>query len=297
MIARRSDGGYVSLIVLMMAGLLATLAMVLLHLARPSLELSRLGIDELRADALLAAGLGSAGYLLYAAKHEPRSVEAQSLRFAEGSVKLAVSDDGGRVDLNGSEIALLAGLYSAVGGSSMPSAAFAARVADWRDADGDVTDGGAEVDDYHTAGLSYGPRNGPFQSVEELQLLLGLSRADFARLAPFLTVFNPGGHLDPMFAARTTLFAVPKMNKGAADAFLQRRGTGHRDESWFQAFVGAYSNFLVGEAAQSYRVSVVARLANGYAKAAEAVLIAAPDDKALYRVVAWQNGPAPERPR
>ena len=44
---------------------------------------------------------------------------------------------------------------------------------------------GAEEPDYRAAGLSYKPANGPFQAIEELQLVLGMRPEIYRRIAPF----------------------------------------------------------------------------------------------------------------
>jgi competence ComEA-like helix-hairpin-helix protein len=51
----------------------------------------------------------------------------------------------------------------------------AAAIIDWRDADNQVTPGGAEADYYNSLQPPYQPRNGPFQTVRELLMVKGIS--------------------------------------------------------------------------------------------------------------------------
>jgi general secretion pathway protein K len=294
---RGTDGGYISIAVLTVGTLIAALAVALLQVARPSLERSRLGADEVRATALIDGGIASAGYLLFIAGKDARTVSGRRLAFDEGSVQLTVSDEGGRIDLNAGDRSLLSGLFAAVGGESMTAAAFAARVSDWRDADSDRSEDGGEADDYHGAGLGYGPRDGPFQSVAELKLLLGLSVTDYDRLAPYVTVFNPHAGIDPLSAPLPVLRAVPGLTRAEAETLIGRQKDGSRDEDWYKTLVQAHSAVLSADPAGVYRVTALAQLDDGYAAMGETVMTAASEGGTAYRIAFWQTGPAPPAKR
>ena len=60
-------------------------------------------------------------------------------------------------------------------------------ILDWRDKDDLVHIEGAEKKEYKDAGLSYQPRNKPFQSIEELQLVLGMNESVFKWIEPLVT--------------------------------------------------------------------------------------------------------------
>lgn len=51
----------------------------------------------------------------------------------------------------------------------------AAAIIDWRDADSEVTDGGAEDETYQRLNPPYRAKNGPFDTVEELRLVQGIT--------------------------------------------------------------------------------------------------------------------------
>ena len=170
---------------LLVVGLLAAIVSSLLLVSRPALGLSRLGGDEVAADALLEGGVTTAAFLLYGSQREVAKVDNLVLRLATGDIRIAVEDEGARIDLNSADPPLLAGLFAAVEGTSMPPGTFASRVVDWRDADSDTLQNGAEATDYEQAGLDYGPSNLPFHSVDELRFILGLSARDFDRLKPY----------------------------------------------------------------------------------------------------------------
>ena len=282
----RSDDGYVTLAVLLIVGLLAAVVASLLSVSRPALGLARIGGDEVAAEALIQGGVATAGYLLFAAKREPAPLNGMDLRLRTGDIRLAVADEAGRIDLNEADPELLAGLYSAAGGTSLNGASFAARVVDWRDTDEDVGVNGAEAGDYSAAEIGYVPSNTPFHSVEELRFLLGLSQRDFERLAPYLTVFSGSPKIDPLAASETVIRAIPGARGRDFEQILRARSSG-RDRSEIIALMPTLAEFFLDEPSGVYRVGVEVKLTNGFRDAVEAVIVAPKQDDTDYRVVAW----------
>src|SRR5436190_3191559 len=118
---------------------------------------------------------------------------------ADGSVRvwddagsqIAVSaiDESGKIDLNTAPDALLKGLLMTAGGLDEPSAVQLVDViGDWKDADDLRRPNGAEAADYKAAGLPYLPANSFFETVAEVQRVLGMTPALYAKLADNLTV-------------------------------------------------------------------------------------------------------------
>lgn len=286
-----SDRGYATLIVLVFTGLLAASVSMLLTTVRPNYDLSRLGADKATADALLEGGLNAAAFLLFEAQEEADAVNGRRLSLETGSIRLAVRGDNGRIDLNGAERDLLAGLFESVGGQSLSSEDFAARIIDWRDEDNAAELGGAEHLDYENAGLEDMPPNHRFRSVAELRYLLGLSAPDFARLHPHITVFNPDGKIDLSAASPAVLAAIP----GLSPRDIERlAGTGGRTR---QEGMGAtavldpvlnnYAHLIAMEPAKVYRIRIEARTRSGYRETAEAAIMAPADEGEPFRVLAW----------
>jgi general secretion pathway protein K len=295
MVRTTNSDGYVTLAVLVMLGIMAALASSLLMVSRPALGFARLGADEVIADGLLDGAIASSAFLLYLAKWDVRDVNGRTIRFEPGNVTLAVTDEASYVDLNTAEPELLEGLYKVVGGMSLDPASFAARVNDWRDDDEDVGQGGAEAGEYDSAGVGYRPANTPFRSVDELKLLLGLSREDFARLAPHVTVHSRRATIDPLSASPTVLMAVPTMTRSEVQRLVAARQAGQNREQ-LAPLIARHEQYLADEASGVYRVGAHARLTNGFAEAIEAV-ITEPRQSADYGVVAWKRLAQPPRAR
>ena len=77
-------------------------------------------------------------------------------------------------------------------------------IADFRDADNLPRLRGAEEAQYRDAGLVWGPKNAPFQTVGELQQILGMTAEIYRRVAPDLSVYSVTGALSATADERLT---------------------------------------------------------------------------------------------
>ena len=98
-------------------------------------------------------------------------------------------------------------------------------IVDWRDKDDVRLPHGAEIDDYRAAGMAYGPRNSPFETLGELRLVLGV-KADVFRVAGrFLTVMTGSKQVDVVTAPAEVLLALPGVTDEQAAAVMAARET------------------------------------------------------------------------
>src|SRR5690242_3623930 len=144
----------------------------------------------------------------------------------EGDAHLAVNaiDESGKIDLNSASDALLKGLFQTAGGLDADAAqGIVDRIDDWKDADELKRPNGAEAPDYKAAGLLYAPANAPFESVAELQRILGMTASLYGTVADHLTVFSKSPGVNPAFASRTVLLAIPGATVEAVDTYLAQR--------------------------------------------------------------------------
>ncbi len=106
-----------------------------------------------------------------------------------------LSDEGGKIDLNTAPRTVLERL------GNMTSDV-AAAVVDWRDADEDVTPGGAESEHYLREGEPYNAKNAPFETTLELRLVAGVDDGllygeDTNRNGVLDPYENDGGEAEP----------------------------------------------------------------------------------------------------
>lgn len=145
-------------------------------------------------------------------------------------VDLRVQDEGGKVDLNLANATVLAALIRQLDVAPPRSQQLAAAIIDWRDSD-DLRQpvGGAENADYAAAGLPYGAKNAPFESIGELQRILGMDADLYAKLVPLVTIFGLS-RPDIRFAPAPVLIA---MGLDAELLIAQRQaGSNQSDEAF-----------------------------------------------------------------
>jgi general secretion pathway protein K len=109
-----------------------------------------------------------------------------------GPVRVRVEDEAGRINVNVAPPGLLAALLLALGRPADQAVTLAAAITDWHTPTTRAEPNGAKAPAYRAAGLDYGPRNAPFQSIGELGLVLGMTPEILAALKPHVTVFTEG---------------------------------------------------------------------------------------------------------
>ncbi len=203
---RLGQRGFALLIVLWTVGFLALLGTRIVAAGRADTQLA----DNLKQAAMLqAAADGAVQNVMFsmAAARDGR-FEAdglvRQLRIDGIAVLVKVENESDRVNLNTASGALLRALIIDAGGPPGDADRLAAAILDWRTSEAAARPGGAKAPAYRAAGLSYGPPGTPFQSVDELADVLGMTPELFARLAPHLTVLTDG---DPDMSTRDPVVA------------------------------------------------------------------------------------------
>ena len=128
--------------------------------------------------------------------------------FGDGEVRFTIHDEGGKIDLNGASVALLHGLFRSIGLDDQQASALADAIADFRDEDDDRRPAGAEDPDYQAAGLPYRAKDAPFEQVDELLRVKGMTGDLYRRLRPFLTVYTGEDSPDLSTAAPEVVAAL-----------------------------------------------------------------------------------------
>jgi hypothetical protein len=103
-----------------------------------------------------------------------------------------------------------------------------------------------------------------------------------------LNVFSGAAGVDPLNASLTVLRAIPYIGDSDLDRIMKARRDG-ADRREIIDQVPDAEEFLLAESSGVYRVTVQARLSNGYSEAVEAVIISPDEDSADFRVVAWSK--------
>jgi general secretion pathway protein K len=118
-----------------------------------------------------------------------------------GSVTIRLADEDAKINPNHASAAILAGLFEAVGVDRSAAQRLGSSVADWVSHGDQPRPLGAKKEQYAAAGRNYGPPNAPLESLDELQLVLGMTPEVFAQVRPYLTIYTAGDDPDPKTAS------------------------------------------------------------------------------------------------
>jgi general secretion pathway protein K len=166
---------------------------------RGSASIARNAVDNAIVKAAADAGIWRAILELLATRGKDqnnirRDGTVYTRKFANCLVRISIRDEADKIDLNMAPVPLLTSLLRSVGVDSIVTQSLANSIADFRDVDHFVHPSGAEEAEYRAANLACRPKNAPFQSVDEVQQVIGMSARIYERIAPQLTVYTmPGG--------------------------------------------------------------------------------------------------------
>jgi general secretion pathway protein K len=151
---------------------------------------------------------------------------ARDFAFDGLQIRVAVQDQLGCIDLNTADVTSLRQLLQGAGLAPDAAGSVAEKILDWRSSADLRSLHGATDADYAAAGYSYRQRHGPFQTVDEVKLVMGMTPALFARIAPALTVYSHRPSFDSAVAPRAALLALYPDDPGQADKILAQREAG-----------------------------------------------------------------------
>ncbi len=213
---------------------------------------------------------------------------ARPWRFGGESLEIQVFNEASRIDLNVAGKELLVGLTAALELPEDEGAALADAVEDWRDLDDFTQLNGAEDGDYEAAGRSYGAKDRPFDSVEELQLVLGVDSELYRTLAPALTVDSGTPEVDQEFADPLVQAAVQGITLAEAELAQQEQ----------QALIedGAQEVVSLNRGGPLYRIRVTRLAEDEPGLSMEALVLVEPGDKPPFSLLWRRFGLVAERP-
>lgn len=287
----RSDRGFIVVAALWLLAALAALASVAsAYVAQSAVALTALDAAT-QQEMLTTAGIELVAYELSAPVTGRRPTHGGfSLRLANSSLTVEYMSETARINLNMASRAMIAGLFAALGAQPEAASQFADRIVAWRSMPRpNVQD--EEDALYRAAGLNYLPRRAPFNSANELTLVLGLPAAIVERALPFVTVYSGVAEINVLDAASEVIAALPGMTPARLDAFLSQRDSLPPDNPEF--VLGALGGRQVGATiagSEAYRVRMRITLPNGRQSRPEAIIkILGPGEKQAYRIFAWRQ--------
>lgn len=215
----------------------------------------------------------------------------QVRNWKDGDIAVVASavDESAKIDLNTANEVLLKGLLQSAGGLEVEAAQkLADAIADWKDPDEERRPNGAEAADYKAAGLKYVPPNAAFETVGELQRVLGMTPELIARIGDHLTVHSRQAGINPLTASREVLLALPNATPEAVDAYIAQRRDALANKLPLPPFPGA-QGFAAG-AVPVWRIRAETTTPDGVTFVRDAVLRPSTDPRRPIVALLWAEG-------
>lgn len=306
--------GVAFVLVLWVIAMLAILLGSFSLIARTENLQARHLFDTTQARYAAEAGLNLAVYELRKADPLERWVgDGRPYRFNYGGaeIEIQITDESGKIDLNsacnsgvstgasaagGAGSNILVNLFMSKGVALEQAEALGAAIADWCDPDDLTQPNGAEIDDYKAAGLSYGPKNAPFDTVSELQQVLGMNYELFSKVEPALTIYS--GRSSPN-AGAAPLEALQAMYPDASPEELQaliqmRQSMSPNDLAGAGLTLPDGTPLMAGGGGLTYSVKSRAKLPNGASTTLDATIRmgGVGTGGRPYAILRWRDGDA-----
>jgi general secretion pathway protein K len=298
----RSSRGVALIAVLWVVLLLSVIAGSLAMLTRTELGLSRNLVLSAKAETLAEGGI-------HLAIDELLNSDATAKLRADGSVwqveleagrlDVSIIDVTGRIDLNIAPPELMVGLFEAAGAESELAEIMADRIIDWRDADEMSRPNGGEQDDYAGYEPPVRVANNPFLAADEIMRVPGMSADLWGRIADAVTVHSRRPGVNPLYASKIALLALPGMDEAMAEAIVSARIGPDAESTGRQAQrIAEIANlappearrYLTGGSSNIYAIRARAELPEGAVYILEAVIEPAPANDPPWRAHEWRPG-------
>jgi general secretion pathway protein K len=181
--------GFALLVVLWFLALIAAIGTYLVANARSETAIARNILSAARADALADAGIAQAAFKLT----ETSALNSWNLDgvphrllLPGGEVIIRLHDETGKINPNHASDALMAALFEVAGVERVRARQLGAAMADWVVPKSEVRRFGEQQ--YREAGKSYAPPNVALETIDELQLVLGMTPEILNSVRPYLTI-------------------------------------------------------------------------------------------------------------
>ncbi len=292
----RDEAGFVLIAVLLILAALAAVASAYSVYTIQTDRAAHVLDDSVQADASIRAGVEM---LAFAQLSVPEAARASQGTFTFGigriNVEVRFRSEAARIDLNAAPPDLLTGLFMAIGVDSDHAQTYADRIVGWRTKPSSDT-GDNEARLYIKSGLSYPPREAPFDNCLELGLLLGLPMPVVERALPFLTVFSGRPEIDAASADPVILSALPGMTPEIETAILKARAQTPNDRETLLSLLGPTRRRATANSSKAIRSSIEVKFGDGRRVHAEVVIRLRDGGEEPYDILSWRDdlgGPTP----
>ncbi len=182
----RGERGFALLIVLWTLALLALLGSTITAAGRSEARIASNLLAAANAQAAADAGIAVAAYHLLdnADQHWQADSVPRHVRIGGSDVTLVLQDQRGKIDPNDATAGLMAALLRQLGVPDQTATTLGSAILDWR-----VANDTGLTAAYTAARHTFGPPHEPFESLDELSLVLGMTPALMNRMRPHLSLY------------------------------------------------------------------------------------------------------------
>jgi general secretion pathway protein K len=278
--------GFIIVAVLWILAALATLATIISVYVINAANAFTVHDERLQAEALTRAAIELSVYNIARDAQAVPTRGSFVFQMGNASVATEFNSELARIDLNAASKPLLTGLFVGLGTAPATADYYADRITGWRTAPAEGT--ADENSLYRAAGLTYGPRGGPFQHVGELSLVLGIPEFLIERATPYLTVYSGQGQINIMDAAPQVIAALPRMSPELLNTILQQRERAPQNAPALLAMLGPGT---LGALSGSKSVRITSRITfdSGQRVTSEVVIFILDSGTEAYRVLTWRD--------
>lgn len=287
---KQRQSGIALVIVLWMLSLLTILATSYSQTVRIETNLTSNFVHTSQAKAIAEAGIWQSITELLKPKLERQwKTDGTEYKydFKQGFAKINIFNESGKIDLNTAQTELLRGLIDSIGLEEEKSLIVLDSILDWRDKDNLVRNHGAEDGDYRLNNYNYGAKDSLFNSLDELQLIMGMTPDIYNKLKPAITIYSRQPGINPNFAPKAALLALPGINEIQIDEFIQTR-TDFDNTNTLVPFIGIDSKYLSKGSSKIFTISSEGIHGKAHAKLNVVVFMKKHLNKP-YSILSWQE--------
>lgn len=285
--------GFILVAVLWTIALLAALAIATSLSFRALATMTALNHDAGKADALLQAGLDLSADIIRQQGNLPLIAQTRVAVIGQGMLRIELSDEGGRIDINMAPREVLTSLFRSVG-LSRATANLAAGEIDALRKPKDAAPAPAQSSPASQPASTATPAAAAgkaesvqaFTDLRQLAQIVGITEGEIHALAPLATVFGDD-KVNALTAPPDVLAALPGMNASLVQAVLAMRAHPALADAQLHQITGGAGTYLKSKSRPIGRALLTARLPDGYVKQVRAIIVVLPRDTEPYRVLEW----------
>lgn len=287
------DKGFILVVVMGAALLLALMAAGFAAAVRTHISAAASAVELSRAEAFADGGINLALLDLVAGHQDatyesrfPANGRASGCRAnSEAWLVIRIADEAGKIDLNTAGEPILNAFFAGLGASTDQSSPYVDRILDFRDGDGNTRPHGAEQAEYKAAGRSFGPKDNAFDTVDELDQVLGLPADLISRVKTFATVHSGLAGIDASVASSELLAILDAASLNSTAGELTS-GSVLSGDSQVSGKFAARSN------QRAYSIHALARMASGVQYVSQAIVEFPIRSGPGYAIRQWRRGSA-----